>query len=163
MNEEYFDVILSNTNFPTEEEFENYISEGDYDWVLTSSLEKKIGHRIPGKDGIYYNIVDTKNGDYILNIKVDKKNIKISLNQVSGNDVQGLTEIYSVTSKLKTIADQMLLKSVPIPNFEKYLGLALELKVKYGETNPLEDKIVEDIDDAERKRINEQLSKLSDI
>ena len=70
--------------------------------------------------------------------------------------MQGLTEIYSVTSKLKTIADQMLLKSVPIPNFEKYLGLALELKVKYGETNPLEDKIIEDIDDVERKRINEQ-------
>lgn len=163
MNKTYFDVILSETNYPTEEEFVQFINKGVYNWVLTNNLEKKIGHRIPGKDDLYYNIVDVKNGEYILTIAVDKKNIKISLNQVSGSDIKGLNEIYSVSSKLKTIADQMLLKSVPIPNFEKYLALALELKVKYNETVSLEEKIYEENDTEEMRKINEQLSHLSDL
>ena len=160
MSEKYFDVILSKTNYVSEEDFKDFINAGEYDWVLNSRLEKKIGHIIPGIDGLYYNIVDVSYGDYILTIKTDKKNIKISLNQITSMDANELTEIYSVSTKLNTIADQMLLKSVPIPNFEKFLSLALELKVKYKETNALEDKIIEEVDDAEMKKISEQLSQL---
>lgn len=160
MSEKYFDVILSKTNYVSEEDFKDFINAGEYDWVLNSRLEKKIGHRIPGIDSLYYNIVDVSYGDYILTIKTDKKNIKISLNQITSMDANELTEIYSVSTKLNTIADQMLLKSVPIPNFEKFLSLALELKVKYKETNALEDKIIEEVDDAEMKKISEQLSQL---
>ena len=163
MDTTYFDVIMSETNYPSEEDFESFVSKGVYKWVLNSNLEKKIGRRIPGKDELYYNILDIEKDDYVLTINVDKKNINVVLQQATGTDVIGLTEIYSVNAKVKTVAEQLLFKSVPIPNFENYLVMAIGLKVKYDESKSIEVNLKEDDSEDEMQKINSQLSQLRDL
>ena len=162
MDTTYFDVIMSETNYPSEEDFESFVSKGVYKWVLNSNLEKKIGRRIPGKDELYYNILDIEKDDYVLTIKVDKKNINVVLQQASGTDVIVLTEVYSVNAKIKTVAEQLLFKSVPISNFESYFIMAIGLKVKYEESKSIEVNLKDDSED-EMQKINSQLSQLRDL
>ena len=158
----YFDVILSETDYPSEDEFASFASKGVYKWVLNSNLGKKIGHRIPGKDDLYYNILDIEEGDYVLTIKIDKKNINVALQQASGTDARGLTEIYYLNAKVKTVAEQLIFKSVPIPNFGNYLVMAIGLKVKYDEYKSIKVNLEDETED-EMQKINSHLSQLRDI
>ena len=82
-NDVYFDIIpLTLPSMHNEEEFKNSMAKGIYNWLFDKDLKKKVGHVIPGHDGLLYNYVNPADGDYMLNIQINKDIMKINLNHI---------------------------------------------------------------------------------
>ena len=157
-NDVYFDIIpLTLPSMHNEEEFKNSMAKGIYNWLFDKDLKKKVGHVIPGHDGLLYNYVNPADGDYMLNIQINKDIMKINLNHIDKSKNK-INTIYTVESNVGTVGEKMILFSVPIGNFDKYLTFAIDLKCEYFKEAKAP--VVEANIDKNQEEIASKLSKL---
>lgn len=154
----YFDIIpLTLPSIHNEDEFKTAMAKGIYNWLFDKDLKKKIGHIIPGHDGLMYNYVNPDDGDYMLNIQINKDIMKINVNHIDKSKNK-INTIYSVESNVGTVGEKMILFSVPIEDFEKYLTFAIDLKCEYFREAKVA--VVDNIIDKNQEEIASKLSKL---
>lgn len=135
MNEIYFDIIASSLqSMNTENEFAEVMSNGNFNWLFDKDLKKKKGQIMPGIGGILYNYVIPNDGDYMLNIQINRDTMKVKLGQLN-TQTNKLNAVYSVECAIGTVGERMVDRAVPIDKFADYLAFAIDLKCKYMKDN----------------------------
>lgn len=160
MKQTCFDIIQGTMpNIMTEEEMKKELSKGVYKWIFDSNLNKKHGYFIPGYKDLLYNFVQSEPGDYVLTIRLTKEKMKIDIFQMT-NMVNRTTKIYSVETNFGTVGEKMIVSSVPINDFEKYLMMSMDLRYEYY--HDAEDALTE-VGEMNKTEIEEKLNKLNEL
>ena len=135
MKDIYFDIIASSSqSMSNENEFADIMSNGNFNWLFDKDLKKKKGQIMPGLGGLLYNYVIPVDGDYMLNIQIQRDTMKIKLGQVNTQNNK-LTSVYSVECVIGTVGERMIERAVPLERFGDYLAFAIDLKCKYMKDN----------------------------